>query len=285
MTGVQTCALPILIIAQSINESKIKSIGPVSRMPYGLTKINYPGDSNIDVTYYKLNLNVQYNPNYLIGAVTVEAKSTVNNLNTFFLDLQNVLKVDSVISKDQPLNFTQPSGSAKLNITLDKTYNLGEKFSLTVYYQGVPGSSGFGSFTFGKTGLGQPSIYTLSEPYGASDWWPNKDTPADKADSADIWITTGSDLKAISNGNLIDIVDNGNGTHTYKWKTTYPIAQYLISMAIAPFEEYDIYFHYNSTDSMLVSNFLYPETMTTSNKAILDKTLDMLSIFSDKFGP
>ncbi len=274
-----------LILSQTLNESKIKSVGPVSRMPYGLTKVNYPGDSNIDVTYYKLNLTVQYNPNYLIGAVTVEAKSTVDSLNTFFLDLQNVLKVDSVISNNQSLNFSQPSGSARLNITLGKAFNTGEKFSLIVYYQGVPGSSGFGSFTFGTTIIGQPSIYTLSEPYGASDWWPNKDTPADKADSADIWITTRSDLKAISNGNLMGIVDNGNGTHTYKWKTTYPIAQYLISMAIAPFEEYDIYFHYNSTDSMLVSNFLYPETMTTSNKAILDKTLDMLSIFSDKYGP
>jgi len=274
-----------LIISQSLNESKIKSVGPVSRMPYGLAKVNYPGDSSIDVTYYKLNLTVRYNPNYLIGAVTVEAKSTVDNLKTFFLDLQNVLKVDSVISNNQPLSFSQPSGSAKLNITLNKTYNTGEKISVVVYYRGIPGSSGFGSFTFDTTGLGQPSIFTLSEPYGASDWWPNKDTPADKADSADIWITTGSGLKAISNGNLTGIVDNGDGTHTYKWKTTYPIAQYLISMAIAPYLEYDIYFHYNSTDSMLVSNFLYPESMTTSNKAILDKTLDMLSIFSDKYGP
>ncbi|MCH7827659.1 MAG: T9SS type A sorting domain-containing protein [Bacteroidetes bacterium] len=274
-----------LIIAQSINESKIKSVGPVSHMPYGLTKINYPGDSSIDITYYKLNLTVQYNPNYLIGIVTVEAKSTIEGLNTLFLDLQNVLTVNSVTLNGQSLTFSQPSGSAKLNITLDKTYNNGEKFSLVISYQGNPASSGFGSFTFDSTGQGQPSIYTLSEPYGASDWWPCKDTPADKADSADIWITCRNDLKAISNGNLMGIVDNGNGTHTYKWKTTYPIAQYLISMAIAPYYQYDIYFHYNSTDSLLVSNYLYPETMTISATYTLDKTLDMFSIFSDKYGP
>ena len=87
-----------LIIAQSINESKIKSVGPVSHMPYGLTKVNYPGDSNIDITYYKLNLTVQYNPNYLFGIVTVEAISIIDGLNTLFLDLQNVLTVDSIIS-------------------------------------------------------------------------------------------------------------------------------------------------------------------------------------------
>ncbi|MCH8169555.1 MAG: T9SS type A sorting domain-containing protein [Bacteroidetes bacterium] len=276
-----------LITAQSISESKIKSVGPVSYMPYGLTKVNYPGESNIDITYYKLNLTVQYNPNYLIGVVTVEAKSQINGLDSLFLDLDDTLTVSSVISNNNSLAFSQPYKSRELRITLDKSYNFGEKISLIITYQGIPISNpnGFGSFTFGTTGQDLPSIFTLSEPYGASDWWPCKDTPADKADSADIWITCSDDLKAISNGNLMDIVDNGNGTHTYKWKTTYPIAQYLISMAIAPFSQYDIYFPYNSTDSLLVSNFLYRENMTSPNKAILDKTLDMLSIFSDKYGP
>ena len=31
-------------------------------------------------------------------------------------------------------------------------------------------------------------IWTLSEPYGARDWWPCKDDPSDKADSVDIKI-------------------------------------------------------------------------------------------------
>jgi Aminopeptidase N len=86
-----------------------------------------------------------------------------------------------------------------------------------VFYHGIPGTSGFGSFTFGTTPINrQPAIYTLSEPYGSKDWWPCKDTPADKADSADIWITVSTEMIPVSNGNLIDIINNGNGTHTYK---------------------------------------------------------------------
>jgi len=274
----------VTIKAQVDIESILKSSGPIA-IPNGFNKVNYPGDNTIDVTYYKLNLNINYSASNIVGEVTVEAKSTVNNLTSFFLDLQNILVVDSVVSNNIKLNFSQPSGTAKLNITLDRAYNSGEKISLIVYYHGTPGSSGFGSFTFATTGQGLPSIYTLSEPYGASDWWPCKDTPADKADSADIWITCTTDLKAISNGNLIEIVNNGNGTHTYKWKTTYPIAQYLISMAIAPYSEYNIYFHYNATDSMLVSNYIYPESMDISAQYTLDKTLDMLAIFTDKYGP
>ena len=59
-------------------------------------KINYPGDSSFDVTYYKLNLSVSYTPNYLTGEVTVSAKSLKDGLSSVFLDLTNILIVDSV---------------------------------------------------------------------------------------------------------------------------------------------------------------------------------------------
>ena len=62
----------------------------------------------------------------------------------------------------------------------------------------TPGSSGFGSFEFGtQDGYCQKEslmIWSLSEPYGASEWWPCKDTPADKADSSDVWITCDNSL-------------------------------------------------------------------------------------------
>ena len=118
----------------------------------------------------------------------------------------------------------------KLSIDLDRDYNQNEVISVVVYYRGVPGTSGFGSFAF-SSHSGTPAIWTLSEPYGASDWWPCKDTPADKSDSADVWITVDETLIPVSNGSLEDIVNNGNGTHTYKWHSQYPIAHYLLSLA------------------------------------------------------
>ena len=144
---------------------------------------------------------------------------------------------------------------------MEDTLDQGDQFSTIVYYHGTPGSTGFGSFTFGSTPAGQPAIYTLSEPYGAKDWWPVKDTPADKADSADIWITVSTSLIPASNGKLMAIIDNGNGTHTYKWKSSYPIAQYLLSMAISNYSQYTNYYHYSPTDSMPIDHFLYPENL------------------------
>ncbi|MHB9013093.1 MAG: M1 family metallopeptidase [Ignavibacteriaceae bacterium] len=248
---------------------------------YKINKILYPGDSSINVTYYGLNLTLTYSPNYLKGIATVNAKSTENNLTNFFLDLQDPLLVDSVLLNGSKIPFIH--SSAKLNITLPRIYNYGEQFSLVIYYQGIPGSSGFGSFEFGSHN-NQPAIWSLSEPYGASDWFPCKDTPADKADSSDVWVTCSNSLIAASNGTLQSVVDNGNGTHTFKWKNIYPIAQYLISIAISDYTVYTTYYHYAPSDSMPVVFYIYPEDFNNA-KPYLDKVANMIAVFSNFYGP
>ena len=246
-----------------------------------LSKIQYLGDTKIDVTYYGLDLIVTSSPQYLTGKVTVNADVDTTSLNTIFLDLRNALDVDSVWLNGTATTFTH--SSHKLNIDLDRTYTQGESFSVKVFYQGVPGSSGFGSFEFSSHGGGIPAIWTLSEPYGAPDWFPCKDTPEDKADSSDVWITVADNLIPVSNGELMQTTNNGNGTHTYWWKNHYPIAHYLISMAITNYHVYTNYFVYTQTDSMPVIHFIYPENFN-SVKSQLDKTPAMIEVFSDQFG-
>ncbi len=132
---------------------------------------------------------------------------------------------------------------------------MGELFILKVYYQGVPTGGGF---YFG-THQGTPVIGTLSEPYSGPNWWPQKDTPADKVDSSDVWVTVADNLIPVSNGTLESITPNGNGTHTYHWKNHYTIANYLISLAITNYTQYDTYYRYSPSDSMVITNFIYPE--------------------------
>lgn len=266
---------------QSIKESLVKSEKTIFEQKMKLAKVLYPGDSTIDVTYYKLDLNITYSPNYLRGAVTVNAKSNSPGLKTFFLDLKNPLKVDSVVTKGDTLSFIHTNDSLK--ITLDTTYNTGSSFSVIIYYEGVPVVSGFGGFEFSTHGNGSPAIWTLSEPYEASNWWPCKDTPADKADSSDVWVTCSDSLTAASNGLLQGVVDNQNGTHTFKWKNSYPIAQYLISIAISNYTIYTNYYKYSVSDSMPIVNYVYPEDFAAS-KSTIDKVPNMIKIYSDRYG-
>ena len=114
-------------------------------------------------------------------------------------------------------------------MNLDRTYATGETVTVSVTYSGNPAGESFGWDSHG----GQPMIWTLSEPFGARDWWPCKDVNNDKADSVDIRVTVPDNLIVASNGLLVSDVDNG-ATRTFHWHTDYPIATYLVSLAMPP---------------------------------------------------
>ena len=110
------------------------------------SEINYPGDSKIDVTYYGLDLAITYLPNYLIGVVTINVRVDTTSINSLFIDLStapNGLTVDSLLLNGSSTIFTHIDN--KLNVSLNRTYNLNETLSIIVYYQGLPSSTGMGS--------------------------------------------------------------------------------------------------------------------------------------------
>jgi aminopeptidase N len=237
-------------------------------------------DTRINVTYYKLDLTLTTSPGHLRGIVTAKVLSTVNTLTTVSFDLTNALTVDSVKLGSAALSYSHINST--LTITLDRSYGIGELIVLEISYGGQPPSTGLGSFTFDAYS-GGPWIYTLSEPYGAMDWWPCKDHPSDKADSADIWVTVDSTLKVGSNGRLVAVINNGNGTHTYRWSERHPISTYLISLAIARYAEFTNWWKYTETDSMPVLNYILPSHLSSAQRN-LPRTTGMLTIYSDLFG-
>ncbi|MGD8781257.1 MAG: M1 family aminopeptidase [Ignavibacteria bacterium] len=248
-------------------------------------KINYPGDENYDVNYYKLSLNIDCTAQVVAGEVTIKAKSMVDNLTSIFVDLSKVMNVAKVKSNGQQLQFQHNGDSDQIDIVLDKTYNLNEEFTIIISYSGTPQKKDFQNpyFTYTTSDSTSPLFSTLSEPYSTSEWWPCKDTPADKADSADIWLTTDTLFVPVSNGKLEDIVDNGS-THTYKWKVSYPIAQYLISVAMTDYVLYEDIFEYESGKQMPVTHYVYNGTLTQDRISQLERTVDMLNVFSELFG-
>jgi aminopeptidase N len=237
-------------------------------------------DMRYDVTYYKLELTVQTIPsNYLFGKITMKARSLVDNLDSISLDLRNNMLIDSL--KVGGVNRTYTQADLSFGFHLDTSYNRGDVFTTETYYEGYPNGTGFGSFVFSIQN-GSPWIWSLSEPYGAKDWWPCKDHPSDKADSADIIVTVDSVLKVGSNGRLISVTYN-NGKATYCWHESYPIATYLISVAISNYKEFSNWFHYTPTDSMEVLNYVLPVNYSAAITN-LPRIVDALGIFSDLYG-
>ena len=238
-------------------------------------------DNSIDVTYYKLNLTVTVSPDYLSGVVSVRANVLADTLRSITLNLSGSLTVDSISMRGATVPFNHFQTNL-LAITLDRTYHIGESLAMDIWYRGVPAGTGFGSFEFSSHN-GTGWVWTLSEPYGASDWWPCKNHPLDKADSVDIWVTCDNRFKVGSNGRLVGVIDNTNGTVTYQWAERYPIATYLVSVALTNYSSFSNWFHYTAQDSMEVLNYVLPEHLDSA-LASLPKVVPMLQIFSRLFG-
>ena len=250
-----------------------------------ISKVNYPGDETIDVTYYKLDFEITADPDYINGYTQIDFTSLQNDLTNFFLDFAAGREVDSVVMNGNRLDFVYAND--KIEITLPEALSNGDKASVKVYYQGNPESSGgFGSFAFSVHGSDSvPVIWSLSEPYGAMYWFPSKDTPADKVDSSDVWITCADNLYAVSNGTLIAKKRIGGGKFQFQWKNHHPIAGYLISIAITNYEIYQNEFEYEPGKFMDVIHYNYPEELTNSRKTTLDETVEILEVFTEKYGP
>lgn len=244
--------------------------------------------TNIDIHYYHLDLTLPMVTNTLSGIVRVEGTVVGSTMATLVLDLQNTMTVTAVkLANGTPCAFTHPG--AVLNITLPSAVAPGGNVAVDVTYNGAPQQGGFGYFVFG-TRAGKRFAWSLSEPYGAREWWPCKDHPSDKADSVRVTVTCPSAYRAGSQGLLVSETTNG-ANKTYDWVSHYPISNYLVSISVSDYVRY--LGTYNRPAPLAT---LYgPLAMTMDHLVYNDgssslptgwaQSTDMIAVFEDWFGP
>jgi aminopeptidase N len=239
-----------------------------------------------DVSFYFLDINVESNTIALGGNVTIKAQSTVAALDTFAFELASVMTIDSVFVNNTLCPFEHNNDLA--TVPLASPIPQGTLFSVKICYHGTPPSGGFFSgITTDYSALYQQNVtWTLSEPYAAKDWWPTKQDLQDKADSVWVFLTTSPENKAGSEGLLTGVTTMPDGKIRYEWKSHYPIDYYLISFAVADYQEYNIYaFPEGTDDSVLIQNFIYDHpNCLPDNKAGIDMTAAFIELYSNLFG-
>ncbi len=232
---------------------------------------------NIDVNYYRLNLTIEPAIKYVQGSLTSYFSINEDSLQSLTFDISDSLQIDSIKHRNSLTTYLHQDN--KVIITTNDTLFQNELDSITIYYQGVPQSNGLGTFVQDSYNGQDSIIWTLSQPYGASEWWPCQNNLADKADSIEILITTNLGQAVATNGVLLNI-DTIGSFHQFHYKSKYPIASYLVAIAVT---NYDIYREKYAlgTDSLAIEHFLYPtQTLTESNNALLP----FLQMFDSLFG-
>lgn len=236
-----------------------------------------PNTLNYDVKHQKLELNVDPSQYYISGTVTTQFVPN-ENLQTIVFDFSHTLTVSAVIQGTQSATFTQTNN--ELVIQLPQTVALGTQGEVKITYAGAPPTA---SEAFTQSyHSGTPIIWTLSEPFGARDWFPCKQSLNDKIDSIDVYLTTPDDMVAVANGMEQSQTVHQNGTKTTHFKHAYPIPAYLVAFAVT---NYQIYNQTAGTDpnTFPVVNYLYPETFQTAVNQ-LQVTVPVMNVFEELFG-
>lgn len=240
---------------------------------------NTLASDNYNIRYYRCEWEVNPAIRYISGKVTIyyTITSATSNIQ---MDLMNPLLVDSVKQRNSLLAKIHTNNT--LSIDFGTTVNSGVLDSLSVYYRGVPPNTGFGSFET-TTHAGTPVMWSLSEPYGSRDWWPCKNGIDDKADSIDIIVTTPAQYRAASNGLLqSEILIAGNTKKVTYWKHRYPIATYLVCLAVTNYTVFSNTVQLGAV-TLPMETHCYPESLAAF-QAGTQNVLNAMQLFHNNFG-
>ncbi len=218
-----------------------------------------PNTANYDITYHRLDFTVDPTQYLITGKITTTF-TAVTNMTTITFDKANELIVSSVKKGAINLSFASNSNN-ELVINLPAMQMAGTSATIEVSYSGTPPVNGFRAFTQ-EYHAGSPIVYTLSEPYGARDWWPCKQELNDKINSIDVYITAPSQFIAVSNGIEPESPVISGANKTTHFHHGYAIPAYLICLSVT---NYQVYNQIGGTfpNQYPIINYLYPEEATS----------------------
>ncbi|MBL8758793.1 MAG: hypothetical protein JNK35_10225 [Phycisphaerae bacterium] len=252
------------------------------------TPLEALGDT--DLLHVNLDLEILPASTALAGTCTLTLRSLTDNLTQFTFRLRNNFTISSATINGAPVSVAT-SGTTTRIATLDRPYNAGENFAITIVYAGPAVSRGFGSIEFQQTPAGNPIIATLSEAFYAYTWWPAKEgdvgEPGDMRDKAtfELAITAPEALTSVSNGLLQGVDVLPGARKRYRWATNYPQAIYLAAFGSSVYSAYTLNHTLLDGRTLPVQFFLYPESDTPDNRAQWEVCLPAMTVFESLFGP
>ena len=231
-----------------------------------------------DLTYHRFVLDLDPAVRAIVGTVT-HYFTALEDLSSITFDLSGALTVSAIAHVGGAVTWQQQSD--ELLIELPNELLAGEHDSLTISYAGEPPNTGFGSFVQSEHN-GAPILWTLSEPYGAMDWWPCKQDLGDKADSLSMEVTVPTGQRVASNGVLIEETPVGTDRVRFHWRHRYPIAHYLIGVAVTNYVFYSDLVPLPDAEVEIL-NYVFPESLANAQQNTT-QAIGAMQLYSELFG-
>jgi aminopeptidase N len=237
-----------------------------------------------DVAFYDLHVAVNPADSSVRGynGITYRVLRPAREMQ---IDLMTPLVVDSIVQEGRRLSHRR-DGNA-LFVALDTPQGVGERRTVGVYYHGKPRAAQHapwdGGFVWTRDSLGAPYVATAVQGYGASGWWPTKDTQADEPDSQRVAITIPDPLLDVSNGRLRQVTHHADHTTTFEWFVTNPINNYDVAVNAGRYTHFaDVY---QGEDGPLTLDFWPLAYHIDAARRQFQQVIPMLQCFEHWFGP
>lgn len=225
-----------------------------------------------DVIHYGLDVTFPEAEKYFEGRASISLE-LVDKTDSISFDFEGMV-VDGVLMNGNHLSWVRNKGL--LTIKLPGPFQAKSLLTLEINYHGSPSN---GLYLSQGSNNEYPTIFTLVEPEHARHWFPCYDAPHDKALSS-VTITVPKPLVAISNGLLRRVYeDEASKSTTYYWEENYPIATYLISIAVADYVKLE-----SEWNNLPIQFFVHPGDEKKA-QSTLGRTSSMMEFFSTYITP
>lgn len=238
-------------------------------------------DSRIDVKWYHLDYQVDPEVPELSGTCRVLIQALGSDLNDVILNARDNLTIDSLSVSGA--DFVRDGDDVR--ISLGQTLQVGDTLTLEFSLHLCGSHEDYGGVYFQNYSDSHPLpvAWSLTEPWGSAAWFVCKDDPADKADSVRVDLRVPEGYRAVSNGDLSGIETLADGWQRFSWRERYPIATYLVFLAIADYVSWDEVCRVDG-ELMPLHYHVYPGLYEQAQQDFQDLPR-MVEYFSELFGP
>jgi len=231
-------------------------------------------DREVDIHHIKIDVSVNIEAGMVKGNVTHTFSPFSSSLDAFSLDAEDMTILRARLA-GKDIGFNQANDKAYL--TLNKSMSWEDTAKVRLDYTANPRKGTY----FIKPDETYPEkplqAWTQGEDMDNHHWVPLYDYPNDKA-TFEVSLTVEKKFTALSNGELISVKNNKDGTHTWHWHEHFPMVSYLISYVIGEFEKVE-----DSYNGIPVNYWVYEENKHEALRSF-GLTTDMMKYFGNRTG-
>ncbi len=245
--------------------------------------------NNIDTKHISINLRFDWQKKQAFGDAEITLSPTMAS-DTIRLDAGR-LNIHAVLLNGKTLDYNYDGGEINpLEIMLDRVYQPNETLILKIEYNTTYENKADPNAIWGSFGKGlrfqeptsttpnkRKQIWSSGEPENNKYWFPCNEDIAD-IHTTEIRATVENPMLVISNGQLVETIDNKDNTRTFHYKSEIPFPNYLV--AIVAGEYVDVL---QISKGVAIHNFGYPHEKEAV-KATTELLPDMMRFIEEKTG-